>query len=122
MRVRILRDFYQIALPEIERLADQTGEIANLVVEEYGRAVYLASEAGNQAVDLNIYPGSRRPLHVTAAGKAILAEFPSERVVEIIDDYGLSAETPRSITTQEKLEENLLRCEIVILHSMMKNI
>lgn len=98
---------YQIVLPEIERLAEQTGEIANLVVEEYGRGVYLASEAGNQAIDLNIYPGSRRPLHVTAAGKAILAELPPERVDQIIDDYGLPAETSRSITTREKLEESL---------------
>lgn len=98
---------YQIALPEIERLANQTGEIANLVIEEYGRAVYLASEADNQAVDLNIYPGSRRPIHATAAGKAILAELPPERVDEIIDDSGLPAETPRTITTEEDLKENL---------------
>jgi DNA-binding IclR family transcriptional regulator len=98
---------YQITLPEIERLAEQTGEVANLVVEEYGRGVYLASEAGDQAIDLDIYPGSRRPLHVTAAGKAILAELPSERIDEIVSDYGLTAETPQSITTRTELEESL---------------
>lgn len=98
---------YGIALPEIERLAEQTGEIANLVVEEYGRGIYLAIETGTRAVDLDIYPGTRRPLHTTAGGKAILAELPADRVDEIVDEYGLPARTPQSITTREELETEL---------------
>ncbi|RQG99166.1 IclR family transcriptional regulator [Natrarchaeobius oligotrophus] len=98
---------YQQALPEIERLADQTGEIANLVVEEHGHAVYLACEAGAQAVNIEVYPGLRRPLQVTAAGKAILASLPAERIDEIIDRHGLPAKTSNSITTRDELTECL---------------
>lgn len=100
-------DIYQIALPEIERLAEQTGEIANLVVEEHGRCVYVACETGNRAVNLEIHPGVRRPLHVTAAGKAILAGLPSDRIDAIVERYGLPAETPQSITTRGELENQL---------------
>lgn len=98
---------YRIALPEIERLAAQTGEIASLVVEEYGQAVYLTIETGDQAIGLDLYPGSRRSLHATAGGKAIMAEFPPERVDEIDDQYGLAAVTQRSITYRDELTDRL---------------
>ncbi|RQG86741.1 IclR family transcriptional regulator [Natrarchaeobius halalkaliphilus] len=98
---------YQRALPEIERLAEQTGEIANLVIEEHGHAVYLACETGEQAVNIDVYPGLRRPLQVTASGKAILASLSPDRVDEIVDRHGLPAKTPNSITTQDELEASL---------------
>ncbi len=100
-------DFYQVAISEIKRLADQTEELANLVVEEHGRSVYLACESGVRSVTLDDYPGIRRPMHVTAAGKAILAHLPTERVDEIVDRHGLPEKTPQSITTRKELDASL---------------
>lgn len=105
--VRSRHPLYQVAKSEVERLADQTGELANLMVEEYGQGVYLASRRGDQAVDLDIYPGLRRPLHAIGLGKAILAHLPTERVDEIVEREGLTAETPRTVTDREELEEQL---------------
>jgi|APHM01.1.fsa_nt_gi Transcriptional regulator len=101
------RQLYKIARDEIERLAAQTGEVANLVVEEHGESVYLDCKEGKNAINLDIYPGVRRSLHVTASGKAILAHLPVERVDEIVDNQGLHAKTEQSITSKEELLADL---------------
>ncbi|MDS0300805.1 IclR family transcriptional regulator [Halogeometricum sp. S1BR25-6] len=105
--VRKSMEFYQVAEPEIKALADETGELANLVVEEQGMAVYLMRSKGEDAVDLDTYAGMRAYLHTTALGKAILAHLPESRVDEIVDRRGLEQETSKSIGTREELFEAL---------------
>jgi DNA-binding IclR family transcriptional regulator len=78
-----------------------------LVVEEYGHGVYLVCEKGDKAVNLDIYPGVRRSLHLTASGKAILANLPTDRLDEIIEQHGLPAKTAQSITNRKELVEQL---------------
>jgi DNA-binding IclR family transcriptional regulator len=46
-------------------------------------------------------------LHSTAAGKAILAELPRERVLEILDRWGLPRQTSNTVTDRETLFEQL---------------
>lgn len=104
------RKIYEIARPEVKALAEETGELANLLVEEHGRGVYLFRARGEKAVTLDTHTGKRRYLHNTALGKAILAYLPEERVHEILDTHGLPAATTNTITDRsmlfEKLEEN----------------
>jgi DNA-binding IclR family transcriptional regulator len=102
---RTSRMLYRVGAPEIERLATQTSELVNLVVEEYGKGVYIACERGERAVEVNRYPGLRMPLHSTASGKAILAHLPEDRVDEIIERNGLEPETENTITDREELED-----------------
>ncbi|CQH63282.1 IclR family transcription regulator (plasmid) [Halobacterium hubeiense] len=96
-------EFYQVAEPEVKSLANETGELANLLVEEQGMGVYLMRSKGKDAVDLDTYAGLRTHLHTTALGKAILAHLPEERVDEIIDHRGFERKTPRSIGSREEL-------------------
>lgn len=96
-------NFYQVAEPEVDWLANETGELANLLLEEQGLGVYLMRSKGEKAVDLDTYAGLRTYLHTTALGKAILAYLPESRVEEIIERRGLEQETPRSIDSREKL-------------------
>ncbi|WP_135535905.1 MULTISPECIES: IclR family transcriptional regulator [Halostella] len=98
---------YQTARPEIKELAKETGELANLMVEEHGRGVYLHRERGDNAVTLDTYTGKRRYLHRTALGKAILAHLPEDRVNEILDQHGLPQATENTITDREKLFDEL---------------
>lgn len=100
-------DLFQTSKPEVENLAEQTGELANLIVEENGLGVYIDYATGNKAVNLDTYLGKREYLHSTAFGKAILAHLPSSRVNNIIDRRGLPAETDRTITSRKRLEERL---------------
>lgn len=100
-------EFYQVAEPEVKSLADETGELANLLVEEQGMGVYLMRSKGEEAVDLDTHAGLRTHLHTTALGKAILAYLPDSRVEEIIEQHGLEQKTPNSIGSREELFETL---------------
>lgn len=96
-------EFYQVAEPEVKSLADDTGELANLLVEEQGMGVYLMRSKGEDAVDLDTYAGLRTHLHTTALGKAILAHLPESHVEGIIEQHGLEQKTPQSIGSREQL-------------------
>lgn len=101
--VRKSMEFYQIAEPEVKSLAADTGELANLMVEEQGKGVYLMRSKGEKAVDLDTYAGLRTHIHTTALGKAILANLSDERVEEMIDRHGLEQKTPQTIGTRDEL-------------------
>jgi DNA-binding IclR family transcriptional regulator len=100
-------ELYQVAEPEVKALAEETGELANLLIEEQGMGVYLMRSKGDRAVDLDTYAGLRTYLHTTALGKAILANLPESQIEEIVDRHGLEQETPNSIGTREELDETL---------------
>jgi len=101
------RQIYRVAKPEVAKLADETGELANLLVEEHGRGVYLYRKTGQKAVKVDSYTGQRVFLHNTALGKAILANLPRDRVGMILDRHGLPATTDNTITDRETLFEEL---------------
>lgn len=96
---------YQIAEPELSALAEETGELATLMVEEHGKGVLLDIKEGEDAIQLHTYPGVRMPLHTSALGKSILAHLPKDRVNEIIDEHGLTAMTKNTVTERERLEK-----------------
>jgi len=98
---------YRVAEPEIKRLAEQTGEMASLLTEQHGQGVYLLRSKGSQAVALDTHAGYRCPLHVTALGNAILAHLPEERVRAIVDEHGLDAWTPETVTDRGELFDRL---------------
>ncbi|NGM70500.1 IclR family transcriptional regulator [Natronolimnobius sp. AArcel1] len=95
---------YDIAREEVDKLAAETGELANLTVEEHGYGVYLHQSRGDQAVNVDSYVGTRVPLYCTALGKAMLAHFPTDRVDELIDRHGLPKNTDKTLTSREELE------------------
>ncbi|MWG33457.1 IclR family transcriptional regulator [Halomarina oriensis] len=104
---RIQMDIYDIAKPEVDTLAETTGELANLMVEQHGRGSYLHRARGDRAVQVEAHVGTRVPLHGTALGKAILAHLPEERVDEIVEMHGLQAYTPKTVTDRAELDEDL---------------
>jgi len=96
-------EIYKIAKPEIDRLAEETGELANLLVEEHGLGSYLHRARGQDAVQVEAHVGTRVYLHSTALGKAILGHMPADRRDEILDRHGLPERTPRTTTEREEL-------------------
>lgn len=101
------RKIYRIAAPKINQLAEQTGERAEFIVEEYGYALFVHREIGSNAVQADSHLGKRLPLHATSAGKVILAFLPEERVREIIARRGLESYTENTITDEDKLQSEL---------------
>lgn len=98
---------FRIAKPEVDRLASETGELANVLVEEHGRGTYLYRARGEQAVQVKAHVGTRVPLHSTALGKAILAHLPPERVETISKRHGLGSENDEAASTLDELKADL---------------
>nr|WP_256476699.1 IclR family transcriptional regulator [Haloplanus sp. HW8-1] len=101
------KDVYQAGTGPLRELAEETGEVANLMVEENGKGIYVAIEEGAEAINLDTSVGSEQYLHTCALGKAILAHLPSSRRDEIVDRWQLPAETPRTVTDRDRLEDVL---------------
>lgn len=97
----------EIAEPLVDQLANDTGERAQFIVEEHGRGVFLHVKEGERGVKADRHPGKLRYLHSGASGKAILAHMSKERVEEIIDQWGLPAETDNTITSKPELYREL---------------
>lgn len=99
---------YENSQSILEDLAERTGEIAWLVVEEHGLAINFERVVGEHGLSkLRGHIGGRSKLHTHAAGKSLLAEMSSERVDAIIDEYGLPSRTEQTIQDQEELREEL---------------
>ncbi len=94
---------YRVGRPVVDRLAEDTGEHANLMIEEHGLGVFLYKAKGEEAVTLDTHPGMRVTLQATALGKTILAHLPDTRVTEIFDEHGLPQITENTLTDRDAL-------------------
>lgn len=100
---------FQSCRQELRNLADDTGEHASLTIEESGLGIIFHHVRGEKAIEFNTYPGRRTKLHLSAAGKAILASLSNDRVDEIVDKHGLRPRTDNSISSRAELEEELIK-------------
>jgi len=100
-------EIYQAAKSEIDELAWETGEVANLAVEEGGKRVILYGAEGENAIWDNSPIGDHSHMHWTAMGKVMLSCVSRGRVEEIIDRHGLPKATENTITDPESLFEEL---------------
>ncbi|WP_435063681.1 IclR family transcriptional regulator [Halobaculum sp. EA56] len=98
---------YRRGKKEVDELAADTGERANLVIEERGKGTCIHASDGEGTMDNVMSLGERRCMHSTATGKAILAYLPEERVDEIVETHGLPEFTERTITSRGELDEEL---------------
>lgn len=104
---RTQRQLYQFARSEVDDLAEETGEVSSVMVEEHGLGMFLYKTQGDKQTTLDSYSGYQIYLHTTAVGKAILAHLPRHEVDEIMDEHGLPAETSNTITDRTALYEEL---------------
>ncbi|MFC7165053.1 IclR family transcriptional regulator [Halospeciosus flavus] len=107
VRAKQKLDFADHLESALEALAEETGEMAWFVVEEHGQAVYVEKALGEDAIQPYGRVGKRVDLHDIAAGKAILSELPRRRVHEIVDEHGLTRHTEHTITSLDRLFEEL---------------
>jgi len=105
--VRNREEAYVRIKPKIKKLATETEERAQFMIEEHGYMVYVHREIGAQAVRTNTQLGKQMPMHATSGGKAILAEMPDETVSRIIERHELSEITENTITSEEALYDEL---------------
>ena len=97
------RKLYRTAKPEIDELANETAERAQLMVEEDGYGSYLYQSTGSKGVMTDTHVGTRVFLHATAVGKAFLAHVPEAQADRIIERHGLVQETENTTTDRDEL-------------------
>jgi IclR family acetate operon transcriptional repressor len=100
------------ALPVLSRLAELTGESANLAVLTQGSAEYVAQAPGRHTMRIFSEVGNRVALHCTGVGKALLAAVPPAQTLRLIGAGPLPARTAATIT-----DPAALHAEIALIRS-----
>lgn len=100
-------ELYQTGKPKVDALAEEVGEKVWLMTEENGYGVFIYHRQGRDVFRTYTRVGYRAHLHAFAAGKAVLAHLPDNRIGRIVDRYGLPAYTPNTVTDRGTLFEEL---------------
>lgn len=98
---------YEVGLPTVRSLADSSGLVASLVVVERSEAICLYSAIGEKAETAAVEAGDTLPFHCTAAGKALLAAIPFDRMDDVIATDELKKRTEKTLTTRDALEREI---------------
>lgn len=100
-------ELVDIARPYLERLTRLADETVFLAVEDSGEIVYLYKVEGTRSVRTSAVLGSRKPMHCTALGKAILAALSPNQVDEILDARRMAKLTENTKTSRRSLHKEL---------------
>lgn len=92
-----------------ERLADVLGETMNIAVLESHHVINLDQVRGQSAITAQNWVGRLTPMHCTSSGKVLLAHLSEERRGELVAAAGLDRMTARTVTSRQRLEEELIR-------------
>ena len=90
----------------MQALMRESGETANLGVEDRGEVLFLTQVETQEAIRAFFPPGTRSPMHVSGIGKALLAFLPRERLRDL-SEHGLEGFTPASLTEIAPLDMDL---------------
>ncbi len=92
----------------MEELSSIWKETTQLAVLDGIQVVYLEKVEGSPAVRTDLsYVGVRLPTHCSALGKVLLASREWEEIAPALEDQGLPALTPNTITDLDRLRDEL---------------
>jgi DNA-binding IclR family transcriptional regulator len=100
-------DLRKVARPEMERVAEDTGESIFLTVRHENNSVCIESTEGRHRVRLTQRIGAVLPLHAGAAAKVLLAYMPEPERQNILRTLELRALGPGTITRRTLLEKKI---------------
>lgn len=78
----------------MDRLMEETGETIFLGVVSGNEALCVAARESTQSIRLYAEVGRRAPLHSGGVPKALLANLPSEKQADMIEDFSADASAP----------------------------
>lgn len=102
----------EIALPRraiLRRTVNEVLETVTLTVLEHDEILFLDRVESDSPLRLQLFAGSRAPLHCTSAGKLFMAMQSAERRKRWLASYTLTQFTEHTITDPDKLEKELKR-------------
>lgn len=106
-RITYGRDLRDIAIPIMQELSETCEEDITLNILVEGRRVCTAMAESQSFVRHIIPVGKALPLHCSAAGKVLLAYMEPEEANTVIQKYGLTKFTSKTITNKKILLSQL---------------
>jgi IclR family transcriptional regulator, acetate operon repressor len=106
-------DIRGAAVPILRETTERTGETTTLSLLAGRERFYAAQVESPQDVRMTIEVGLRCPLYAGASGRAILAHFSEAELDEYIRSVPLTRLTEATITSPERLREELARVQQV---------
>ena len=100
-------DIRRVVRPVLERLSQETGETANLVILDRREALYLDKVESPQSLRIFSRIGRRAPLHSTAVGKVLLAYRSKAQVDALLGRGPLERLTRHTITSVSQVRREL---------------
>lgn len=97
----------EYALPHLEELQEQTGQIVYLTIPFKGQVLYLEAVFPSKRLVHYSVVGRTQFMHCTGVGKALLAYLPEAAVQTVLEAHGLPRFTPATICTPEELQAEL---------------
>lgn len=103
--------FPGVLKPMLKQLATTVGETCLIATLTHERAEILYSDIEESSNSLRyVVPlGTRRPLHLTAAGKLFLSSFDEDELRQFFKKTKLKAETESTITSEKALRSDIRR-------------
>lgn len=98
-----------LSRPTLRNLASLTGETINLGVLDGQEVHYLDVIESTHSFCLVSHVGTRRPLHCTALGKAMLAFLPEDECNNLLAGVHLEPFTPHTLADPSRLKKQLPR-------------
>jgi len=100
-------DLIQVSKPIMADLAQKVQETVHLAVLSDTEIVYVDKVDSPRSLGVMSKIGQRAPVYCTALGKTLLAFQPEDEQSRIIREIRLIPLTPRTITSKQKLAEEL---------------
>lgn len=101
---------YSLALPVMKEISRTVGESVCLAVEQNAMVEYIGVvPAEGQMMLTTQRIGNRAPMYCTGIGKLLLCRHTADEIRQILDDQGMKAFTPYTITSASGLFEELKR-------------
>lgn len=98
---------YGAAKDKVDDLAAAVGEKVWCMTEENGLGVFIYHRQGKNVFRTFTRVGYRGHLHAFAAGKAVLANLPRERIERVIENHGLPSYSEQTTTDRDTLLDEL---------------
>lgn len=93
--------------PIMRQLMQATNETANLGMENRDQVLFVSQVETHETIRAFFAPGTLSAMHSSGIGKALLAEYPEERVIGILNRRGLERFTDQTITDPEQMLDEL---------------
>lgn len=99
----------QIAQPYLKSLSDACGETTNMSIRDGAEVIYVARNATQQIISVNLQRGSRLPVYCTSMGKAQLIDLSRQELGDLLGEGPYPKKGVNTITCLDALVSELDR-------------